>query len=190
MARMGRPAAAVELTEEERQTLARWSRRAKPSQARLPAPRHHHLVRRPGCGQRRGHRLHPPPPPGQRVQKVPRQARQADPRHPGRPPDRRPLQHPHRAAITAWLAGHPRFHTHFTPTYSSWLNQAGRWSGLLTDQRLRRGTHRSVQALEKDIRDWTRTWNGKPRPFAWTKTADEILDRLASYLHRIPGAGY
>jgi transposase len=93
-------------------------------------------------------------------------------------------------AITAWLAGHPRFHMHFTPTYSSWLNQAGRWSGLLTDQRLRRGTHRSVQALEKDIRDWTRTWNGKPRPFAWTKTADEILDRLASYLHRIPGAGY
>jgi transposase len=93
-------------------------------------------------------------------------------------------------SITAWLASHPRFHMHFTPTYSSWLNQVERWFGLLTDKRLRRAAHRSVQALEKDIRGWIEQWNQNPKPFTWTKTADEILDRLASYLQRIPGAGH
>jgi transposase len=93
-------------------------------------------------------------------------------------------------AITAWLAAHPRFHMHYTPTYSSWLNQVERWFGLLTDKQLRRGAHRSVQALEKDIRTWIEQWNTNPKPFAWTKTADEILERLASYLQRIPGAGH
>ncbi|WTW92081.1 IS630 family transposase [Streptomycetaceae bacterium NBC_01309] len=92
--------------------------------------------------------------------------------------------------VTKWLDAHPRFHMHFTPTYSSWLNQVERWFGLLTDKQLRRGVHKSVQALEKDIRDWITTWNENPRPFAWTKTADEILERLASYLQRIPGAGH
>jgi transposase len=91
-------------------------------------------------------------------------------------------------AVATWLDGHPRFHMHHTPTYSSWLNQVERWFGLLTDKQLRRGTHRSIQALEKDIRDWIKNWNENPKPFAWTKTADEILERLASYLHRIPGA--
>ena len=92
--------------------------------------------------------------------------------------------------VTKWLAAHPRFHMHFTPTYSSWLNQVERWFALLTDKKLRRGTHRSIQALEKDIRDWIANWNQNPQPFAWTKTADEILDRLASYCQRIPGAGH
>jgi transposase len=93
-------------------------------------------------------------------------------------------------AVATWLDGHPRFHMHHTPTYSSWLNQVERWFGLLTDKQLRRGTHRSIQALEKDIRDWIKNWNENPKPLAWTKTADEILERLASYLHRIPGAGH
>jgi transposase len=92
--------------------------------------------------------------------------------------------------IAKWLGAHPRFHMHFTPTYSSWLNQVERWFGLLTDKKLRRGVHTSVYALESDIRDWITTWNQDPKPFAWTKTADEILERLASYLHRIPGAGH
>jgi transposase len=91
-------------------------------------------------------------------------------------------------AIQKWLAGHPRFHLHFTPTSSSWLNQVERWFALLTDKQLRRGVHKSVQALEKDIRAWIKTWNEDPRPFIWTKTADEILERLAAYLERIPGA--
>jgi transposase len=85
--------------------------------------------------------------------------------------------------IIRWLEAHPRFHMHFTPTYSSWLDQVERWFGLLTDQRLRCGTHKNVQALERDIRDWIKTWNEDPRPFSWTKTADEILERLAAYLH-------
>jgi len=93
-------------------------------------------------------------------------------------------------AVKRWLDLHPRFHMHFTPTYSSWLNQVERWFGLLTDKKLRRGAHRSIQALENDIRDWITTWNQNPRPFAWTKSADEILDRLNSYLQRIPGAGH
>src|SRR6266704_2610414 len=93
-------------------------------------------------------------------------------------------------AIKAWLARHPRVHLHFTPTGSSWINQVERWFGFLTDQMLRRGVHKSVQALEADIRAWIENWNANPRPFAWTKTADEILDSLAKYIAKISGAGY
>jgi transposase len=78
---------------------------------------------------------------------------------------------------------------HHTPTYASWLNQVERWFALLTDKKLRRGAHRSIQALEKDIRDWITT-NDNPKPFTWTNNADEILERLASYIQRIPGAGH
>jgi transposase len=86
--------------------------------------------------------------------------------------------------VLRWLTAHPRFHMHFTPTYSSWLNQVERWFGLLTDKKLRRGVRRSLRALENDIRAWIKAWNDDPKPFAWTKTADEILERLASYLDR------
>ena len=60
----------------------------------------------------------------------------------------------------------------------------------MTDKQRCRGAHQSVPALENDIRDWINDWNDDPKPFAWTKTADDILERLASYLHRIPGAGH
>jgi len=93
-------------------------------------------------------------------------------------------------AITKWLETHPRFYLHFTPTSSSWLNQVERCFGLRTDKQLRRGAHKSLHALEKDIRSWVTTWNQNPRPFTWTKTADEIFERLNSYLQRIPGAGH
>jgi transposase len=93
-------------------------------------------------------------------------------------------------AIKAWLEARPRFHMHFTPTSSSWLNQVERWFGLLTDKKLRRGVHKSVRALENDVRAWIKNWNENPRPFAWTKSADEILERLASYIQRIPGGGH
>ncbi|WP_329450690.1 IS630 family transposase (plasmid) [Streptomyces sp. NBC_01724] len=87
--------------------------------------------------------------------------------------------------IQKWLARHPRFHVHFTPTGSSWINQVERWFGLLTDKLIRRGVHTSVQALERDIRTWIQTWNDNPKPFTWTKTADEILNSLADYLEKI-----
>ncbi len=93
-------------------------------------------------------------------------------------------------AIRAWLARHPRFHMHFTPTGSSWINQVERWFGFLTDQKIRRGVHKSVQALEADIRDWVTDWNANPRPFIWTKTAEEILESIARFCDRISGAGH
>ena len=89
------------------------------------------------------------------------------------------------AEIRTWLARHSRFHVHFTPAGSSWMNQVERWFGLLTDKLIRRGVHTSVQALENDIRDWIATWNDNPRPFTWTKTADEILNSLADYLAKL-----
>ena len=92
--------------------------------------------------------------------------------------------------VRAWLARHPRFHIHFTPTGSSWMNQVERWFGLLTDQKIRRGAHKSVQSLEADIRSWITDWNTNPRPFLWTKTAEEILESLARYLRRISGAAH
>jgi transposase len=90
-------------------------------------------------------------------------------------------------AVKAWLARHPRFHLHFTPTGSSWINQVERWFGFLTDQLIRRSVHKSVQALERDIREWVTTWNDDPKPFVWKKTAEEILDSLARYLQRVSG---
>ncbi len=93
-------------------------------------------------------------------------------------------------AIKTWLARHPRIHMHFTPTGSSWINQVERWFGFLTDQMIRRGAHKSVQALEKDIRAWIEGWNADPKPFVWRKTAEEILDSLARYCRRISDAGH
>ncbi|MET9675962.1 IS630 family transposase [Streptomyces sp. NPDC006482] len=93
-------------------------------------------------------------------------------------------------AVKTWLLAHPRFHLHFTPTGSSWLNLVERWFAELTTKKLRRGVHRSVQALERDIRAWLTDWNDHPRPFVWTKTADEILDKAAAYCRRISDSGH
>ena len=73
---------------------------------------------------------------------------------------------------------HPRFHLHFTPTSSSWLNQVERWFELLTDKHPTRQPQIGT-SFEKDIRAWIATWNQNPRPFTWTKTADEIFESLA-----------
>jgi transposase len=94
------------------------------------------------------------------------------------------------AAIRDWLARHPRFHVHFTPTGSSWINQVERWFGLLTDQLIRRGVHKSVAALETDVREWIKNWNQDPRPFIWTKTAEDILQSLSKYIAKISDAGH
>jgi transposase len=88
-------------------------------------------------------------------------------------------------AIRRWLAAHPRFHLHFTPTGASWLNLVERWFAELTARKLRRGAHRSVRELNKDIRGWIEQWNENPKPYVWTKTADQILETLAAYCERI-----
>ena len=93
-------------------------------------------------------------------------------------------------AIKSWLDAHPRFHMHFTPTYSSWLNQVERWFAYLTADLLIRGDHRSVQALEADLRAWSADWNADPKPFVWTKPAEQILERLGRLITRISGAGH
>ena len=87
--------------------------------------------------------------------------------------------------IVRWLQRHRRFTLHYTPTYSSWLNQVERWFSELTTKKLRRSTHHSVAELRNDINNWVEHWNQNPRPFVWHKTADEILDNLAGYLQRI-----
>ena len=93
-------------------------------------------------------------------------------------------------AIKRWLAAHPRFVLHFTPTSSSWLNLVERWFAELTTKKLQRSTHRTVRALNTDIRNWITTWNDDPKPYVWIKTADEILDSVASYCGRITDSGH
>jgi transposase len=92
--------------------------------------------------------------------------------------------------VKEWLIRHPRFHLHFTPTSASWLNLVERWFAELTNRKLRRSAHRSVTELEADVRAWTNEWNANPRPFIWTKTADQILDTLAAYCQRITDSGH
>ena len=79
---------------------------------------------------------------------------------------------------------------HFTPTSSSWLNLVERWFAELTNKKLRRGAHRSVRELNADIRAWTKTWNDDPKPYVWTKTADQILASITRYCTRINESGH
>ena len=92
--------------------------------------------------------------------------------------------------IHQWLLKHPRVRLHFTPTSSSWLNLVERWFAELTNRKLRRSAHRSVGDLETDIRKWINEWKQAPKPFVWTKTADEILETLAAYCQRIIDSGH
>jgi len=93
-------------------------------------------------------------------------------------------------SIHRWLLRHPRFHLHFTPTYASWLNLVERWFAELTERWLRRGSHRSTTELVASIRSWITDWNDHPRPFVWHKSADDILQTLASYCERISASGH
>lgn len=88
-------------------------------------------------------------------------------------------------AVKRWLTAHPRFVLHFTPTSSSWLNLVERWFAELTNKKLRRGTHTSIRQLNADIRAWIDTWNDNPRPYVWTKTADQILASISHYCTQI-----
>jgi len=88
------------------------------------------------------------------------------------------------ALIRKWLAKRPRFYVHFTPTYGSWLNLVERWFAELTNKRIRRGVFRSVKELETAIREYIDVHNETPRPFVWTRTANQILDSIARYAQR------
>ena len=92
--------------------------------------------------------------------------------------------------IKTWLADHPRVTLHFTPTYSSWLNLVERFFGYVTADLLQRSDHRSVQALEADIRTWVKAWNDDPKTFVWTKTAEQILGSLGRLIQRISSSGH
>ncbi|HEY9287180.1 MAG TPA: IS630 family transposase [Candidatus Dormibacteraeota bacterium] len=92
--------------------------------------------------------------------------------------------------VQRWLVRHPRFGLHFTPTYSSWINQVERWFALLTEKHLRRGTHRSTRQLEDAIRLYVATHNQTATPFIWTKTADDILDSVARFCQRTSVTGH
>jgi transposase len=92
--------------------------------------------------------------------------------------------------IQRWLLRHSRFQLHFTPTYSSWINLVERWFATLTDKQIRRGSHRSLRALEDAIRLYLTTNNADPKPFTWVKTADEILESIARFALRTSGTGH
>ena len=88
------------------------------------------------------------------------------------------------ALIRKWFAKRPRYHLHFTPTYGSWINLVERWFAELTNKRIRRGVFRSVKELETAIREYIDVHNEDPKPFQWTRTADQILDSISRYAQR------
>jgi transposase len=92
--------------------------------------------------------------------------------------------------IHRWLLAHPRFVLHFTPTYSSWLNQVERWFAELQRRCLERGVFCSLGALTTALEDWIKLWNDTAGPFTWTRTADQILDRICRYCSRISEPGH
>lgn len=93
-------------------------------------------------------------------------------------------------AIQRWQARHPRFHFHFIPTSSSWLNLVERWFASFTEKRIRRGVHRSTRELEQAATSYIDISNEAPKPFIWTKTADQILESLGRLCQRIQGTGH
>jgi transposase len=93
-------------------------------------------------------------------------------------------------SVHRWLARHPRYHLHFTPTSSSWLNLVERWFAALTEKQIRRGVFRSTRELEGAIMNYLERSNQDPKPFIWTKTADQILSGLASFCKRISNSGH
>jgi transposase len=92
--------------------------------------------------------------------------------------------------VRRWLAAHPRFHVHFTPTSASWLNLVERWFALLSEKQIKRGAHRSTRALEDAIREYLAITNESPKPFIWIKTADEIFASIARYCQRISDSAH
>lgn len=91
------------------------------------------------------------------------------------------------AKVRNWLAKRPRYHIHFTPTYSSWLNQVEIWFNIITQKAIRRGSFRSVKDLREKIDEFVKDYNSKSTPFSWTATADSILAKIKRTLEFISG---
>jgi transposase len=97
----------------------------------------------------------------------------------------------HKAPVVhRWLLAHPRVQLHFIPTYSSWISQVERWFAELQRRCLDRGVFCSLDELTAALEGWIKTWNATARPFKWTKTADQIIDRICRYCTRISGPGH
>ena len=97
----------------------------------------------------------------------------------------------HKAPVVhRWLLAHPRVQLHFTPTYSSWISQVERWFAELQRRCLDRGVFCSLDELTAALEDWIKIWNSNARPFKWTKTADQIIDRICRYCSRISGPAH
>ena len=97
----------------------------------------------------------------------------------------------HKAPVVQkWLLAHPRVQLHFTPTYSSWISQVERWFAELQRRCLDRGVFCSLDELTTALEEWIELWNATARPFKWTKTADQIIDRIRRYCSRISGPGH
>ena len=94
------------------------------------------------------------------------------------------------ASVRRWLAARPRFHIHYTPTYSSWLNQVEIWFNIITQRAIRRGTFRSVRDLTQKIEAFTKHYNRRCQPFAWTATSDSIFEKLERLSKAIAGTGH
>ena len=94
------------------------------------------------------------------------------------------------AAVKRWLVRHPRFHVHFTPTYSSWINLVERWFAVLTNRRIHRSSFRSTRQLEAAVREYIAMNNDSPTPFVWSKSADDILDSVRRFCLRTSDSGH
>lgn len=99
------------------------------------------------------------------------------------------VTHKH-AKVKAWLARHPRVHMHFTPTYSSWLNQVERWFALITERAIRRNSFTSVRELKQQIELFVQRYNADASPFQWVATADSILQKIERIAKRISATGH
>src|SRR4029077_2276094 len=122
-------------------------------------------------------------PPGTGIPPLPRHRRTACPRRSRHSHRHGQCLEPQTKLIRDWFAKRLRWHMHFTPTSASWINQVERFFALLTDQQIKRGAHRSTAALEASIAAYIDARNADPKPFRWTKTADDILASIQRFCH-------
>jgi len=160
------------------------------ARSRLQAARHRVSVRGARYENRRRAWQNVSPPPVARVPPVPRYDGAQRARRTGRALDSGQHATHKTPAIQRWLLKRPRFHVHFTPTSASWLNLVERWFAALTEKQIRRASFRSTRELEQAIHTFLDLHNAQPKPFAWTKSADDILHSIARFCTRINDSGH